>query len=161
MCIRDSYYATYVESNLIACTQCAAETACPIGQIWQHCSETTDAMCVPCTSLSQQAEYAQNEEYFNGTEAEGGTCATRCKSGFYRDQLDRYCKRCWTGEELIRAAGPGFFSVAPCTDTHNTQLNLCVDKPGSTITAHDLEMHGDCPRSVSYTHLTLPTILRV
>ena len=106
-------------------------------------------MCVPCTSLSQRAEYAQNEQYVNGTEAEGGTCATRCIDGFYRDQTDQYCKRCWTAQELILAAGPGFFTVLPCTDTLNTQLDQCLEKAGSTITGHDLEMRGDCPRVCS------------
>ena len=68
------YYAVVIDDQLVNCLHCRDEEACELGQKWQACTQFMDAQCVDCLVLQDKGAYAVNEEYYNGTAAENGTC---------------------------------------------------------------------------------------
>ena len=66
------------------CTQCTPYIQCELGELYVPCNIRNDSTCVQCSSLGS------NQEFVNG-----GSCYTRCKSGYFLDSTTvDVCKVC-------------------------------------------------------------------
>ena len=121
------------------CHTCAQlpQDGCAAGTLWQECSHTHDAACVPCRDLRlSSGPYAANEQFLDIVN-KSNTCETQCKQDSYRAN-DGLCKQCWGRAQLLLHSGVGFFFFQPCTARSNSEARPCVALAGEEIISSDL-----------------------